>query len=240
MWRIISGVSLMFLIVFSLKGSDSLSVQEPAYLDSEEANQIADPLTLDVNILNRCVFHAINEYREQKNKPTFTYSEELSNVALQFQKSYEHRKFTTFERMVKKFSRSSLDLTQKEGYKGTLVNVSASSFNVIDYNNKPFFYERRDTTSPLHLFYGDRKKVKNDEDKRPIPYYSYAALSRQVVKQMQKLEKKAKSMDKAYRDVGVYTMLDYKSLYRNGIPQVKVVILYGGFQIDLLKDLTND
>lgn len=215
------------------------SSEHTSYLEGEYGQQILDPLKFNVDQLNECLFHAINEYRLQKKKSVFSWSEPLTEVALHHQKTYEHKKFFSFERMFKKFSKNLLQLAQMKGYKGGLVTVSARGFNIIDYNNKPFFYERRDQVSDLHLFYGDRKKVKSDADKKPIPYYTFAKLSRSIVRQMIKSERKAKNMDKAYRDIGLYTMLDYKSLYRRGIPQIKVVIIYGGYQTDLLKDLVH-
>ncbi len=239
MWRVIASGLLLILGFNAASQYDSTWYEVSRYeeiLSSQQAQDSVNPINFDVDFLNLCVFHATNEYRIKKKKKALEFNQNLHDLAKNYQKTYENKKFSSPTRYQKRMMRTVYEDASKKKFKGSLLNVNAGTGNILNYNGKKFFYNSRDESTDLHLFYGDRpKSTDKDKSRQAIPKYTYAELARDIVKSTSKEQNKINNKSKAYRFTGVYVMLDYKTLYRKAIPQIKVITIFGGYQTDLIK-----
>ncbi|MCX6182832.1 MAG: hypothetical protein NT150_12990 [Bacteroidetes bacterium] len=230
---------MVFFILFS-----SFNISNNYYDQTSEeffSSGVADKiLTLadtDPELLNATVFHAINKMREQKGKEPFLYSPELQKLVLSCMTKVENKNFSNGEIIRKKFAKNILKEAKQNGFKGTLVELNALQSNAIDYNNKIFFYNKKDVDTELHLFYGERPTKQDKKQERvAIPNYTYKTFAEDLLAVLLKLDKENKSTSKAYKYSACVLQWDYASLYKNRIPQIKFLQIVGGFQTDLIKE----
>ncbi len=234
--------SNFFILLFLLFSSFNISTDY--YNQSSEeffASGVADKdLTLadtDPELLNATVFHAINKMREQKGKEAFIYSPELQKLVTSYMSKVENKNFANGEIIRKKFLKTILKEAKEKGFKGTLVDLNVLQAQAIHYNNKIFFYNKKDASTELHLFYGERPaKQDKKQDREAIPHYTYKGFAENLVSTLLKLDAENKTTSKAYKFSACVLQWDYSSLYKNKIPQIKLIQIVGGFQTDLIKD----
>ena len=191
----------------------------------------------DAELLNAAVFHAVNEMRSQKGKLPFQYSPELQKLVNVYLSKVENKSFISGEAIGKKFAKSILKDAKEKGFKGTLVDLNAVQTQAIAYNNKTFFYNKKDVSTDLHLFYGERPaKTDKNQEREAIPFYTYKTFAENAVAQLLKLDEENKVTSKAYKFSACVLQWDYNSLYKSRIPQIKMLQIVGGFQTDLIKE----
>jgi len=191
----------------------------------------------DPELLNAAVFHAVNEMRSQKGKLPFQYSPELQKLVNVYLSKVENKSFISGEAIRKKFAKSILKDAKERGFKGTLVDLNALQSQAISYNNKIFFYNKKDISTDLHLFYGERPaKTDKNQEREAIPFYTYKTFAENAVAQLLKLDEENKVTSKAYKFSACVLQWDYNSLYKSRIPQIKMLQIVGGFQTDLIKE----
>ncbi len=230
---------ILFFILFS-----SFNFTNNYYDQSAEeffASGVADAdLTIaatDPELLNATVFHAINKMRLQKGKEAFIYSPELQKLVIAYMSKVENKNFANGEIIRKKILKSILKEAKEKGFKGTLVDVNILQAQAIHYNGKMFIYNKKEVSTELHLFYGERpaKQDKNQE-REAIPNYTYKSFAENLVADLLKLDKENKCTSKAYKFSACALQWDYNSLYKNKIPQIKLIEIVGGYQTDLIKE----
>ncbi len=238
------GLPLLYSLIFSFLFFSSFNTPDSYYTQSASSffsSGIADKtLTLssaDPELLNATVFHTINQLREKKGKLPFEYSPELNKVAQSYLEKMEKRKFTNPEAIQSKYVKIILNDAKAQGFKGTLVNMNAQQYQAIDYNGKEFFYNRKDSTTQLKLFYG-KMPVKNEKhpERDSISCYTYKAFAEQIVDEMLKNDKQKVTLSKAYKFSSCVLQWDYSTLYKRKIPQIKLIQVAGGFQTDLMQE----
>ena len=240
MLKLIVSLSLVFFLGTLNAQYDSTWYQTDRYteiLSSEKAQDTVNPINFDIDFLNVCIFHATNEYRIKKGKEALNFDQKLHDLSKKYQKLYENKKFSNTMRYQKRIIKQVYGDAKKVKFKGTLLHANVGSGNILNYNGKRYFYNKREETTDLHLFYGDKPTSKDkNKEREAIPYYTYQELARSIVKSTNQDQNKINNKSKAYKYVGVYCMLDYRTLYKRTIPQLKVITVFGGYQTDLLKE----
>ncbi len=231
-------IAFNFLLLSSFYMSSTYYNQTAsAFFGSGLADRKLNVNTADPELLNATLFHAINLLREKKGKTAFEYSEELYKMSKEYMDKMEKKKFTDPEAIQKRYAKVMLNDAQAKGFKGTLVNMNAIEYQAVNYNSKEFFYNKKDTTTALHLFYG-KPPVKNEKkpERDSIACYTYKTFADAVVDELLKTDKQKISTSKAYRFSACVLQWDYSTLYKKRIPQIKLIQLAGGFQTDLIND----
>ena len=199
------------------------------------ATDIFDPTEMNKGFLEKCIVQELNKRKKIELNDNTT----LKKVASDFQESFQSRHFYSPKRYQARIDKEiRMKGNDKLNYKGTLIVSAISSVDAVNYNEKKFHYHRGDTYSKLHLFYGERTKL-NQVEENVIPLHTYASMAQSIVDNNLSGFNKKMMKSSAYKDIGLSVSLDYKTLYRSKIPQIKVVVILGGSQIALLQDLTN-
>lgn len=229
---------LSLIILSSFNANNGYYTQNASsFFASGLADRVLNVNTADPELLNATVFHTINQYREKKGRDPFEYSQELYNLTKEYMDKNEKKKFTNGEAIQKRYSKVILNDAKNKNFKGTLVNLNALEFQAVDYNGKEFFYNKKDSTTAMHLFYG-KMPVKNEKkpERDSIVCYTYRSFAEAMVNELIKNDKQKITSSKAYRFSACVLQYDYSTLYKKKIPQIKFLQIAGGYQTDLIKD----
>ena len=186
--------------------------------------------TLNHNLLNRTVFQLVNEKRQKKGLDSLKYTSALNKVSLVFQNKLELRRFTNTSSIERKISKTLYSKTKKSGFDGGLVIPVVGEHEALDYDgNSEFFYNKNDKKSEFKLFYGIKPRKSELNPKRTeiqaLDYYSFA---KKILKKLES-ENKRELYSKAYKWGGLHLQWYYKSLNKRKIPQIKMILILGGY-----------
>lgn len=202
---------------------------------SQKRSDLLDPTSFNKDFLEKCILEELNSAKNIQLEE----NESLKKLAKDFQLEFESKHFYSAKRYQLRIDKEiSLKSSDELNYEGSLVVSAVSSIDIINYEGGDFHYHRADKLSTLHLYYGEREKANQIEEKL-IPLDSYESLSKKIVQKNLSGDNKKTLKSSAYKDVGLSVSLDYKTLYRSKIPQIKVIMILGGDQTALLRDLAN-
>lgn len=185
----------------------------------------------DERLLNKLVFNLINKNRVEKGLEALDYEEALSTACRKYQSKFEFRRFTTPEKVEKKIDRDLHAQTKKLGFKGGLVMPVVAQSNGIAYDEgQLYFFNKKDTETEFHLFYGQKPKKKDpNQDRDEIPHHTYASFAKELIENLSASHRK-KIYSKSYKWGGLHLQWYYKSMNKNRIPQMKMILVLGGYQ----------
>jgi hypothetical protein len=185
----------------------------------------------DEQIMNSLVFELINEKRIENGVEVLKREEALSTVAKQYQSKFEFRRFKYPEKVERKIERKLALKTRKIGFKGGLVLPVVGQGNAIDYKKgETFFYDKKETETEFHLFYGEKPRKKDKDISRvEIPHHTYLSFAKDFLENLESKNKK-KLYSKSYKWGGLYFQWYYKSINKKKIPQMKMIFILGGYQ----------
>jgi hypothetical protein len=184
----------------------------------------------DHDLLNKTVFQLINQERRKRKVDTVAFNSSLYQVARKNQSLLEFRTFKNGVKIQSKINKNLQKTAKETGFKGGLTTSVAAECNAINYTKgKPFFHLKNDQENKLGLYYGAKKDLKNpDITVRKIPNYTYYQFAQALLKSLTSKQKKILH-NKSYREMGLQLNWYYKSLHKRRIPQIKVVIIMGGY-----------
>ncbi|MFM7022913.1 MAG: hypothetical protein ACKOXB_08035 [Flavobacteriales bacterium] len=230
-------ILLAFILFSSFNVSSYYDQSADEFFASGVADKILTVADTDPELLNATVFHAINKMRQQKGKEALLHSPEMQKLAASYMGKVENRNFASADVIRKKFLKNILKDAKENGFKGTLLDLNVLQSQAVDYNGKTFFYNKKDQSTELHLFYGERPtKQDKKQDREAIPNYTYKSFAENLVTALLKLDKENKTTSKAYKYSACVLQWDYSSLYKKKIPQIKLIQVVGGFQTDLIQE----
>lgn len=211
-----------------------LSFQKGNVIDQNEVLSTASKELVyeqtDHELLNRTVFELINQERKLKKLPLLKRNEKLGTLAKSYQSTLEFKSFKNPLRIESKINKKLTEKAKKRGYKGGILQAVALQHNGINYEkDRPFFYRKDDQKNQLGMYYGSKKELKKNPDNlTPIPNYTYVGFAKALLSQLSKKQKKM-LYSKSYEDLGIQLNWHYKSLHKRKIPQIKLVVLLGGY-----------
>lgn len=182
-------------------------------------------------LLNQLVFDLINEKRVAKGLDSLDYTASLAVVAKKHQSALEFRRFTNKDKVEAKVEKRLAQETKKAGFKGKLVLPIAAQWDAINYErDEDYFYNKLDTETDFHLFYGVKpKKRDKNKDRDEIPKHSYDSFAKAMLDNLDS-KNKDKLYSKSYKWIGMNFQWYYKSLNKRTIPQMKGIFIVGGYQ----------
>ena len=197
----------------------------------ENTNQLLSVRGFDEQVMSDLIFKLINEKRIKKGLEVLKHEAALSSVAKEFQSKLEFRRFKDPEKIERKIERRLAHRTRRLGFKGGLVLPIAGQGNAINYKKgEVFFYDKKETETEFHLFYGNKPKKKDkDKIRVEIPHHSYLSFAQNFLKELESKNKK-KLYSKSYKWGGLHLQWYYKSINKKKIPQMKMIFILGGYQ----------
>lgn len=215
-------------IIITLVCSSFLIEPSPVVQSADADLSVKD---YNEHLLNTVVFDLINTQRVEKGLDSLVFEEALSTASRKFQSKFEFRRFTTPEKVEKKIDRTLHAETKKLGFKGGLVLPIAAQSNGIAYDEgQLYFFNKKDTETEFHLFYGVKPKKKDvNQDRDEIPHHSYTSFAKDMLENLSASHKK-KIFSKSYKWGGLHLQWYYKSMNKNRIPQMKMILVLGGYQ----------
>ena len=190
-------------------------------------------------LLNKLVFYLINKERITRNLDTLTFNSPLNQLAKTNQAALEFRTFKTPKKIEAKINKNIKKESKSMGYKGGLTAALASEHNAINYEKgKDFFYNKTEPKNRLGLYYGFKKDLKDPEKQViKIPNYSYKQFAKNLIEQLTKKQKKV-LYNSSYSEAAVQINWYYKSLYKRKIPQMKLLVILGGYMTGQIRTTT--
>jgi len=184
----------------------------------------------DHDLLNKTVFQLINKERRKRKVDSVAFSHSLYQVARKNQSLLEFRTFKNGAKIQTKINKNLQKTVKDLGFKGGLSTSVAAECNAINYEKgKPFFHLKNDQENKLGLYYGAKKDLKNpDMTVEKIPNYTYHQFAETLLKSLTSKQKKI-LYSKSYSEMGVQLNWYYKSLHKRRIPQIKVIVIVGGY-----------
>lgn len=199
---------------------------------------IVDPSSLDQTKLEEEIFKELLKYRQGKGQ-SVEMEDDLDKLSNDFQLLFQSRHFYSASKYQARINKEiSNKVASGLKYPGTLIESVVCSEDAIAYKGGKFHFHRTDNQSTHKLYYGERN-TNNQGYENLIPFETYNGLAKKVVASLISGPSKKMIKSGAYRDIGISTIIDYKTLHRNRIPQVKIIVILGGDQTALLKELIN-
>ena len=194
-------------------------------------NQLLSVRSFDEKVMNDLIFQLVNEKRLKKGLEVLKHEPALSSAAKEYQSKFEFRRFKYPEKIERKIERKLYLKTRRLGFKGGLVLPIVGQGNAIDYKKgTDFFYDKKETDTEFHLFYGDKPRKKDkDKFRVSIPHHSYLSFAKNFLKELESKNKK-KLYSKSYKWGGLHLQWYYKSINKKKIPQLKMIFILGGYQ----------
>lgn len=184
-------------------------------------------------VLNRTVLHLINKERVKKEVDTLGFNAALFQLCRFYQSKLEFKSFSNPKAIESKINKKINAKAKSNGYNGGITNSIAVQHNAIHYEkDKPFFYIKDDKNSEFGLYYGLKKDFKKHPEKvSEIPHFTYREFAQKLLNSLDKRQRKILYAN-SYKDIGIQLNWHYKSLHKKKIPQIKMVVVLGGYMTD--------
>jgi hypothetical protein len=222
---------ILFFLVFITTGFalDEHGLIRGSSSDSSSSESLVFEST-DHALLNETVFRLINKERTNRKLDTLKFNAALHQLARKNQSVMEFRTFKNVVKIQTKINKKLSSKAKLAGYKGGLTASVVSQHNAINYEKgKVFFHVKNDKDNVLGLYYGTKKDLKNPAITPPrIHTYTYEEFAASLLKNLTSKQKKI-LYSKSYQDLGLQLNWYYKSLHKRKIPQIKLVVILGGY-----------
>jgi hypothetical protein len=190
----------------------------------------------DYNRLNTAIIEFINAKRAKKSGVNLESNDALQKTALYFTQTL---RLTKFERLMNErriLKRKVSVQSWKNGYTNTMVDVNITFTEAIHFKGGDFYYDRSDTETNSHIFYGKKPGKKEKEEEgfklRPVKDYTYEELAEQIAQDFLKDNRSSKALNEGYTNIGCSCSLEKNTVNRTRIPLLKAVFVLGGKRIN--------
>lgn len=218
---------MIYLIISLFLQTQTLPISQ---VNLSGANQSLSFKTYDAQLMNLTLAAYINEMREQKKLDSLQHSSPLQVSARYFQDLLEFKNFQNDEKHNAKINAKLLEQTKKNGFKGELVYSISGQSSALKYDGKSdFFYDKLDEQTEFKLFYGTPALKKQGAELKAIEVLDYQQFAQQIFRELSSDQQKI-LLSKTYQFQGIHLQWNYKTLEKKMIPQIKYLIILGGFQ----------
>jgi len=194
-----------------------------------------DPTNPDYNLLKQLVIEKINQKRVRKTQNTLIINEALQITADNYVQKLKARRFEKNSENRIWINKRIKKNCKTNGYKNAYLNFHITSISCVKNVSKKFYYDKEDSETTTHLFIGKKptRKEKKDENFKSIPVklYTYSEIADVIAKQFINDEGTFKILNNGYDKYGFSMSVEYKTLYRNKLPKLKMIIIMGGNRI---------
>ncbi len=197
--------------------------------------------SFDVNhpnydLLNTLIINYINDKRSEKQKQNLQPNEALQKTAFYFTHQLRLKRIERMMDERRVLKRKVYLQSWQNGFQSGLVEVSISFSKAVNYEGGSFYFDKEDTETNAHLFYGKRpskkEKASNDFKLKPMKDYIYTELAELIAEQFLRDNRSTKVLNKGYSLIGCSTSLEKNTVNRNRLPLIKAIFILGGKRIN--------
>jgi hypothetical protein len=228
---------------------DTVQMEENSYFEQydyksffvlgETQDQI-DFENIDQELLDACVFYAINKNRKKLHRKQLTHSQELyktASVYTQYSSSYafdgDKRDIKNADKVIKYFA-------MKNDFNCAQLNTTVTLCQLMD--KKPlqkFHYNRKkdkNEESDLGLYKRSVKRINDStvvrEELNPMTYVQFAEyITRYYIKRQLRTMR-----SKAWTSASCSVIVDPRTLHKNKLPSAKIVYVLAGQRTALIEE----
>ena len=204
-----------------------------SFFNTKKSDQILDLTNPDYNLLNATVFFTLNRIRVSKRRVPYKFSSSLYRVAFYYNSMYNSTKLENVEKNQKRIRKKFNPLCKAYGFNGALTEFSIASITSINERNfRKLYYDKKDSTTPLKLFMGEKPKASDTVTiKTPVKLYTYQEFAEVLLKSWKINKDSYNKKSRAYTVGGCCITIDNRTLYKRKFPKAKAIFVFGGYRI---------
>lgn len=195
-----------------------------------------DPVNPDEGLLRELIMQKINAKREKRKLKPLTLHNALQQTAEQYIAQFRYTRFENNQENKKRLRKHIKKNCQAAGYKNAYLDFQIRAQHAMNYYGTHYYYDKEDTETSTHLFLVRRpgKTEKSKPGYKPVymKTYTYDELATLIVRVFVRDDGFFSSLNNGYDKYGFALTVDKRTLYRNRIPQVKVLLILGGNRIN--------
>jgi hypothetical protein len=201
------------------------------FLSDSRLDEKLDLENLDEELLSAAVFHTMNKLRKRYRREEMQFSAKLDITAQNYLNFYSSYAFQLTDKNTLKLNKAAEFAARQLGFRPRLIDVVVNKQEMVNHNGRPFFYDRHDEETDLHLFYGRKEDLKDSSYvPNPIPAHTYRSLAEQLVLENLKYPNGQYLRSRAYSFMSCRVELDKRTLYKNTLPKANVIFVFGGYR----------
>ena len=189
----------------------------------------------DYNGLNSRIIEKINERRLKKKESLLELNNSLQLTALYLTRDLRLSKFEKLMDERRILKRKTYVQSWKYGFQNTILDVTITLNKAINFKGGSFYYDKTDTETSNHLFYGEKPTKREKEEEgfktRPIKDYSIDQLAEIIANSFLLDSRTSKCLNSGYSLLGCSCYMEKNTVHRNKIPMIKAVFVLGGKRI---------
>lgn len=217
---------------------DSLDVME--FYGDARLNEEFDPLNPDIELLNAGLFVAIQRERKRRAREILAFSEKQYTLCAKFLEFYLPDRFETDEENIEKFTKTTKKALKKIKFPKGISKVLTFKFRAMNFKGYNFYYLKTAHETELKLFKGAKPEIRDSTKlaelkKVPVPTFTYKGLIDNFVKNVLKKKYSKLLYSKEYSSLACYFKLDKRTLNRNKIPEVALIMIYGADRLKYME-----
>lgn len=198
--------------------------------------QTFDPTNPDEDLLKKLVLSKINAKRVKRKGKELVLNEALQQTADQYVATFRYQRFENSAENKRRFKKNIRKQARINGYKNAFVDFHIVSQNAMNYYGKQFYYDKDDTETSTHLFMGKKPSKKEKEEPGykavPVKTLTYDDLASIIARNFVRDDGYFSSLNNGFDKYGFALAVDGKTIHRNKIPKVKVILIVGGNRIN--------
>jgi len=218
----------IFLLLFAGPGLDSLCAQE------------LDVFNPDYDGLNSGIIEKINNRRLAQQQQALEHSLSLQKTALYLTRDLRLTRFERMQNNRKVLERTAYLKSWKYGNSYTLMTVVIATHYAVNFRGGRFYYDRKDTETRSHLFYGDKPSKKEKEapgyKADPVEDFSVNELADRIAGKFLRDKRAMKCLNAGYTVMGCSCTLEKNTVGRRRVPVIKATFILGGKRLGLLEE----
>lgn len=203
------------------------------FFSSGLSNTELDPTKPDYDLLNATVFFTLNKIRVSKRRVPYIFSSNLYKTAYYYNSMYNSGKLDNIEKNQKRIRKKFNLVCKAFGFKGALTGFSIASINSINQKQrKKFYYDKKDSTTSLRLFIGEKPKSSDTSFiAQPVKLYTYQEFADALMKSWKISTDSFNKRSRAYTLGACCITIDGRTLYKRKFPKAKTIFVFGGYRI---------
>ena len=194
-----------------------------------------DPIKPDYDLLKQMIIDKFNQKRERKSHKQLKNNEALQLTADNYVKIFSENRLQKNTKNKLRISKRVKKNCKLNGYKNTFVDYHIASINCMNYAGSNFYFDKEDTETSTHLFIGNKPTKKEKEDAKVTPNqvktYTYSQLADLIIRQFVTDEGSFKVLNNGFDKYGFSLAVEQRTILRNKIPKIKVIMILGGNRI---------
>jgi len=190
----------------------------------------------DYNYLNELVIEKINAKRQLRNEVLLARQSALDETALYLTRDLKLSRLQRLMSDRRVMQKKVALISWKKGYPNNLLMVIVTMNHAVNYDGGKFYFDKKDTETTSHLYYGDKPSKKEMEKPGfrlvPVKDFTYDQLAEMISHKFLIDKRSFKCLNAGYDLVGCSCIIEQRTLNHHKIPMIKAVFILGGKRIN--------